>query len=298
LLVSDSDFIQDGDLFYYASKDPNIHRHVSLNSIDESSYQLFHGNQLIETMDQLYAYRDTHFHAIYLHKSEKYRVTEFDDTNKIIRIQRTDDTYRTKSIQDNQISIIREIYKNSSHSIDLHYGFVNVTKLISGYQVIQDDQVIQTFSLDLPPIQFLTKGTWFDLSDDMIKKVEQQVGLSKKEAKQNLSRSIAGICNVISDVAPSFLLCDARDIGVGIDEQQDAQTIVIYDDYKGGIGLSEKCVPLFPQIIKMAYDIVNECSCKGGCPKCILSHNRNIRESMLTKKSSIIILKLLLEKIT
>jgi len=297
-LVSDGDFVQNGDLFYYASKDPNIHHHVSLNSIDESSYQLFHGKRLIETMDQWYAYRDTHFHAIYFHSAEKYQVIEFDDANKIIKIQRTNEAYRTKSIQDNQISIAREIYSDSSHSIDLHYGFVSVTKQITGYKVIQEDQVVQTFNLDLPPIRFLTKGTWFDLPDDIIKKVEEQLNLSKTEAKENLSRSIAGICNVISDVASSFLLCDARDIGVDIDEQQDVQTIVIYDDHKGGIGLSEKFVPLFPQIIKMAYDIVNECSCNKGCPKCILSHGRKIKESMRTKKSSIIILKLLLEKIT
>ena len=46
-------------------------------------------------------------------------------------------------------------------------------------------------------------------------------------------------------------------------------TVFLYDNYPGGVGLSE---PLFAEralIVADAYRLVDECACKWGCPACV-----------------------------
>jgi DEAD/DEAH box helicase domain-containing protein len=48
--------------------------------------------------------------------------------------------------------------------------------------------------------------------------------------------------------------------------------IIIFDNYPGGLGFSEKGYVFCEEIIKDAIDLVSNCKCKNGCPSCIGPH--------------------------
>ena len=67
-------------------------------------------------------------------------------------------------------------------------------------------------------------------------------------------------------------MCDARDINVHAgyrDAETGAPTVYVYDNFVGGIGLSEKVAGLLPDILAMACRLVADCRCESGCPSCI-----------------------------
>ena len=46
-------------------------------------------------------------------------------------------------------------------------------------------------------------------------------------------------------------------------------TVYLYDNYPGGIGLSEPLFRRAPQLVADAFALVCECDCRSGCPACV-----------------------------
>src|SRR5690606_40476022 len=46
-------------------------------------------------------------------------------------------------------------------------------------------------------------------------------------------------------------------------------TVFLYDNYSGGIGLSEPLFRLAPQLVREAIELVQGCECTSGCPACV-----------------------------
>ena len=73
---------------------------------------------------------------------------------------------------------------------------------------------------------------------------------------------------------PLHTMCDRFDIGgLSTNYHEDTQeaTIFIYDGYEGGIGICEKAVDVFVELLDSTIDLLNNCTCKSGCPACIYS---------------------------
>jgi len=69
-------------------------------------------------------------------------------------------------------------------------------------------------------------------------------------------------------------MCDRFDIGgLSTNYHEDTQeaTIFIYDGYEGGIGICEKAVDVFVELLNSTIDLLNNCQCQSGCPACIYS---------------------------
>jgi DEAD/DEAH box helicase domain-containing protein len=73
-------------------------------------------------------------------------------------------------------------------------------------------------------------------------------------------------------VAPVFLLCDPRDLGVAErlrDPTFGCPALYIYDAYPGGTGLAEGLLSNAAPILRGALELVAGCACAEGCPSCI-----------------------------
>jgi len=83
---------------------------------------------------------------------------------------------------------------------------------------------------------------------------------------------LAGLSFALGHLAPLFLMCDARDIGVHSDPRSplaDGQpAVVIYDRVPAGIGFSERLFDLHEELMTHAYELVAACECDDGCPSC------------------------------
>ena len=46
-------------------------------------------------------------------------------------------------------------------------------------------------------------------------------------------------------------------------------TVYLYDNYPGGVGLSEPLFRRQAELLARARELVAACDCRGGCPACV-----------------------------
>lgn len=93
------------------------------------------------------------------------------------------------------------------------------------------------------------------------------------ETANRVRSGLSGLGFVLGHLAPLFLMCDTRDLGMHSDVQSPLSggrpTVVIYDQVPAGIGLSQRLYEIHPDLLAKARELVAECSCSDGCPSCV-----------------------------
>jgi DEAD/DEAH box helicase domain-containing protein len=95
----------------------------------------------------------------------------------------------------------------------------------------------------------------------------------RAELAVRMRSGLAGLSFALGHLAPLFLMCDARDLGVHSDPKSplaDGQpAVVIYDQVPAGIGFSQRLFELHDELMVRAYELVAACECADGCPSCV-----------------------------
>jgi DEAD/DEAH box helicase domain-containing protein len=95
----------------------------------------------------------------------------------------------------------------------------------------------------------------------------------RSETAVRMRSGLAGLAYVLGQLAPLFLMCDSRDLGVHSDPESplaDARpAVVIYDQVPAGIGFSQRLFELHEELVTRAYELVAACECTDGCPSCV-----------------------------
>ena len=114
----------------------------------------------------------------------------------------------------------------------------------------------------LPESNMHTTGMWWTLPES----------ISSRYQNDELQNAMMGISNLLAIVAPIYLMCAPRDIKIVYQVKAphtDKPTIFLYDQYPGGIGLSEKAYEMQEMLLEHALGVVESCDCEDGCPSCI-----------------------------
>lgn len=94
----------------------------------------------------------------------------------------------------------------------------------------------------------------------------------RAEAAVRMRSGLAGVSYVLGNLAPFFLMCDSRDLGVQSDPKSPLTdgrpTVVLYDLVPAGIGFSQSLYESHDDLILRAYELVVDCECADGCPSC------------------------------
>ena len=135
--------------------------------------------------------------------------------------------------------------------------------------------------LDLPEQEMHTTSYWITIPPDMM------AGLPYSPADRR--DGILGLAHAMHNVAPLLLMCDRHDLGLSIDglalegasrvggsrrsaerpELSAAPTVFLYDNYPGGIGLSEPLFSMHDQLLARTRELIDGCPCVSGCPSCV-----------------------------
>jgi DEAD/DEAH box helicase domain-containing protein len=94
--------------------------------------------------------------------------------------------------------------------------------------------------------------------------------LSKMD-EQEAGEALSGTGTLIRNIAPVFLLCDPRDLGIAErvrDTHFGVPSLYIYDKYPGGTGLAESLSRLIEPLFTCIRETLTRCPCKNGCPSC------------------------------
>ena len=84
--------------------------------------------------------------------------------------------------------------------------------------------------------------------------------------------ALSGAGTLIRNIAPVFLLCDPRDLGLAErvrDPHFGIPALYVYDKYPGGTGLAESLAPRAGPLFAAIRNAVARCPCKSGCPSCV-----------------------------
>ncbi len=94
----------------------------------------------------------------------------------------------------------------------------------------------------------------------------------RAESARGKRSALGGLAYAFSNIAPLYLMCDPRDLGVITEvraSETKAPTITLYDRIPEGLGFSERLYELHDELLKGSLDLVRTCRCADGCPACV-----------------------------
>jgi len=261
---------------------------VQLDNISSDIFKVICDGELIETMDRTQAYREAHEGAILVHQGETHIVENLDLRNSIIEVKKKEVGYYTDALKITDIKILKAVKNRKIGNFKISFGDVEVNESYVRYRIMKYDKPIGFKDLNLPPLKFKTKGLWFSIPENIREKVEDKL--------LDFAGGLHGIEHAMIGVMPFHVMCDARDISVVsiVNDPFVKPMVVIYDGFEEGIGLAEKAFELIVEIMAMALELVSDCKCEKGCPRCIYSSKYRNENKPLDKKATIVILNELL----
>ena len=95
---------------------------------------------------------------------------------------------------------------------------------------------------------------------------------ARAEAGRGTQTALGGLAYALGNLAPLYLMCDPRDLGVlseARSRETRAPTITLYDLVPDGLGFAEHLYELHTELLQGALDLVSACACRDGCPACV-----------------------------
>ena len=333
---------------YFWMKDGQPSRGVSLRGVGADSVviqaQTEEGIKLVGEVDPFGAMWLVHPDAIYIHDGATYFVEKLDLEEHVAYLRPIEADYYTVPKSRSTVSLIAENNNEPVRGGTKHFGEVNITQEIIGYDKIQWSGMEKPGGgeLDLPPMELNTFAYWLSLDESTVDDLRERglwtndpneygpnwntirdqvrardehtcqvCGLpengrphdvhhktpfrtfaSIKEANQldnlitlcrnchrraetivRIRSGLAGLSFVLQHLAPLYLMCDPRDLGVFSDPKSDlaegAPVVMVFDQMGDAMGFSQRLFEIHEELMRSAYDLVRECGCQDGCPSCV-----------------------------
>ena len=242
---------------------------VALRSASADSFVLVDvsSGEVVGTVEAASAYSTIHDGAIYLHMGRSYRVLELDLESRRALLEPFSGDYFTQAKRESMTYIERLHEQRDALGVRLSFGAVVYSETVLGYQRkgLQDHQVIDFQSLELPTVEFQTRALWYEL-DDLI--------AAEPFPPQLLLGALHALEHAQIAVLPLIAMCDRWDIGglsTNAHPQTGGPTIFIYDGHPGGVGITRRGFDQFERLASDAQRLIGECPCQAGCPSCVQS---------------------------
>ncbi|NLJ40896.1 MAG: DEAD/DEAH box helicase [Clostridiales bacterium] len=242
---------------------------ISLRSASEDNFIIIDISlpkpRVIGEVDSFSAPMILHEEAIYIHGGIQFQVERLDFEEKKAYVRKVDVDYYTDANLAVDLKVL-DVFDNEDMENGLFkaYGEVMVTALVTMFKKIKFNthENLGWGRVHLPEMEMHTSACWFSIPEDVVG------GFSQDEIQGGLM----GIANLMGQICPIFLMCDARDINVIYHTRSPftrKPTLYIYDSYPGGIGLSDKVYHIYNEIFDRCREVILNCRCIDGCPACI-----------------------------
>ena len=243
------------------------HKNISVRGVGGKAVTLKDGyGNVIGSSDFETALRDVHEGAVYLHMGNNYLVADLDLRSRIATLVPHIEDYYTQTRSVTDIDVIKPEF--TLHGVTV--GRVRVATEYTSYvkKKYYSETILDERLLDLPEVAYSTQALWFNVRH-----------VAKRVAALDLPSAMHALEHTLIGLLPAFVLCERADVGGVSYPVYPGKTypatgeplIFIYDGYPGGVGYTRAGTTLFPDWLKAAYDLLSDCPCKTGCPRCVLS---------------------------
>ncbi|TKG93771.1 DEAD/DEAH box helicase [Puteibacter caeruleilacunae] len=267
---------------------------ISLRNITSDTIKIVDKEKdlTITTVDLLQAKKEFYPGAIYLHDSVQYKSIELDLELKTAWVKEVDSNYYTEPHKPGNIDILMEHDQKNQLRTNAFFGDVRVSVLVTGYKMIQFNthQNLGYEALNkILDSQMETEACWVQIPDNV---VEVFVATGKSPSLETNKDSAQdkkvprfdyaeGLVHCLKAAAAMRVMATPADLGGDIfgfthqEENKQKHAVILFDEYPGGLGFSEKGFEFLNDIIQNAGNLVKNCPCKDGCPACVGDHRIN-----------------------
>ena len=221
-------------------------------------------HRVIGEMDRFTVPMLLHENAIYMHDARMYQVEQLDLDACKAYIRAVDTDYYTDADLNVSLHILDDLeQKTLPNGTGLSLGELRVSTIVKMFKKFKLDthETVGFGEVRLPQTDLHTVGMWWTIPDNV----------AQRYTNDALQGALLGVSNLLSIVAPLYLMCAPRDVNVVYQVKApitDKPTIFLYDAYPGGVGLSEKAYQMQEMLLEHALQIVEGCRCECGCPSC------------------------------
>ncbi|MDR3147338.1 MAG: DEAD/DEAH box helicase [Treponema sp.] len=231
-------------------------------------------NQVIGEMDRPSAKELIFKNAVYLHRGRQYLVESLDIQNRRCLVREADVNYFTDGLVKTDIKVLSEDealrYGQADRPLAAgSLGDVLVRSQVAKFKKIRfhTHENIGYGDIELPEEEMQTRALALLFGPE----TSGGAALAAKDAVETGS-ILAGMGTLIRLIAPVFLLCDPRDLGIAErvrDPHFGIPALYVYDRYPGGTGLSEALSRRAAELFGATLSVVERCPCASGCPSCV-----------------------------
>ena len=211
-----------------------------------------------------------HEKAIYLHEARQYHVERFDYEERKAYVKRVDCDYYTDAIDYTQVKVLRRIRGRGTGG---RAPRARRRARQPADRGLQEDQVLHHGKRGRGQAHHARAG---DAHHGILAafpgRLSGRLGDYTPTERQS---GIAGLGNALRTVAALLLMCDPRDLGVALSEQEAGQlaafepNLYLYDTYPGGVGQSAPLYRFAPRLLSQTAELLAACPCEAGCPSCV-----------------------------
>jgi DEAD/DEAH box helicase domain-containing protein len=239
-------------------------------------------DQVIGEMDLWGAKRQLYENAIYIHLGAQYVVKHLDLEQRRAKVEESHVNYYTDSIVKSDIKLLHSDQTEDRCGVQIVIGDILVRSVVSKFKKLKfrTHENIGYGEINLPEDEMHTRSIMLVFAKHL-----PSGALFQGLPEERQGALIRRLGYVVQNVAPVFLLCDPRDIGIAErlrDPELGEPCLFVYDVYPGGTGLAEGFQRRFPEILSACLEVVSRCSCRDGCPSCIGPPEADEGESLKT----------------
>jgi DEAD/DEAH box helicase domain-containing protein len=269
---------------------------VSLRSVADGNFVVVDRSdgrqQIIAEVDYSAAALTLYEGAIHMVQSTPYQVERLDWEGRKAYVTRTHVDYYTDAIDYTRLKVLECFEAAGAGRGVAQHGEVHVVRRVSGYKKIRyyTHENIGYGPVNLPDQELHTTALWWQLAQDTLD--------ASFTSRQEALDGFLGAAHALHLVATLAVMADARDlqasVGSGdgawvahgdargrgqlrtvsgdvarLSDAQFTPTVFLYDNFPGGIGLSEPLYQRRDELVRQARGLVARCDCRVGCPACI-----------------------------
>ena len=207
--------------------------------------------------------------AVYLHRGAQFIVSRLEVDNRRCYVEQADTNYFTDAIVKTDLKILHRDLEQEGAGLRLLLGDILVRRQATKFKKLRyrTHENIGYGDIHLPAEEMHTRALVLHFPPH----TTGGAHLARcGEAQRSFIIDRLGV--LVRNVAPVFLLCDPRDLGVAArlkDPNWDCPAVYVYDAHPGGSGLAEGLHHQVTRVLAACRDLVVACECSSGCPSCI-----------------------------
>jgi DEAD/DEAH box helicase domain-containing protein len=227
-------------------------------------------NRVIGEMDRPSAKELIFDNAVYMHMGVQYIVEKLDVDNRVCRVVKKTLEYWTDAVVKTDIGVLTEDESGRvGDAFAFSIGDVLVRSQAEKFKKLRfhTHENVGFGEISLPPEEMQTRALVLLFPPDTA-----SGAFLAARSPAEAAAILVGSARLLHALAPIFVMCDPRDLGVSErvrDPHFGIPALYLYDKYPGGTGLAEGLSARLRELFDAAGERNSGCGCESGCPSCI-----------------------------